>query len=224
VGALVLHVHVDLFAVRTSIDLCVPAADCEPEVQSRQVPPSRRLRGRARRIYQERTSSTSCRGRREELRRKDGQRHGRGSCGTFAGGGETEVCKFRECGCCWCGGETGPLERLGPSYGPRLMMFAVVLTYWSLAPTTLPPGWPRSAPGALRTCVRHPCGPCVRPTQHRIVALPEKHKTLPARDPDCFVASRAAGCCPHDSEHIRRSGRLQFGWLQHRSWLVQHHT
>ena len=29
---------------------------------------------------------------------------------------------------------------LRPSYGPRLMMFAVVLTYWSLAPTTLLPG------------------------------------------------------------------------------------
>ena len=59
VGAVVLHVHVDLYAVRTSIDLCVLAADCEPEGQSRQVPPSRRLRGRARRTYQERTSSTS---------------------------------------------------------------------------------------------------------------------------------------------------------------------
>ena len=81
---MVLHVHVGFFAVRTSIDLCVPAADCEPEVQSRQVPPSRRLRGRARRIYQERTSSTSCRGRREELRRKDGQRHGRGAAAHWA--------------------------------------------------------------------------------------------------------------------------------------------
>ena len=73
VGAVVLHVHVDLFAVWTSIDLCVPVADCEPEGQSRQVPPSRRLRGWARRTYQERTSSTSRRGRREELRRTQGR-------------------------------------------------------------------------------------------------------------------------------------------------------
>ena len=76
VGEVVLHVHVDLFAVRTSIDLCVPAADCEPEGRIRQMPPSRRLRGWARRTYQERTSSNSRRGLHEELRRKDGRRHG----------------------------------------------------------------------------------------------------------------------------------------------------
>ena len=54
---------------------------------------------------------------------------------------------------------------LRPSCGPRLMTIAVVLTYWSMAATAVPPGWPGTACGAPSTCRRA----CRRPLslQHR---------------------------------------------------------